>query len=431
MLLEDIFLRNIKAVVPQPDVARFLVAVSGGVDSMCLLYLFKKFNFDIEVAHINYHLRGQDSIDDEQLVAKFCSENQIPFHLYTVTERDQKPDGSIQVWARTLRYRFFRETMAARQLDYLCTAHHLNDQLETFLINLSRGSGIKGLAGIPNDGHHIIRPLLDFCKSEIYEYATQHQIPYREDISNQKNDYLRNFIRNEITPQLLQTNTQFLQNFNKSLHLLGEAQDFIQSQVAVLLEQLTLKQTETVRILNRAAFTETSEFLQYQILSAWGFRDRKEYAKFFNAETGKRFISDSHIIIVNRNELLITSKNALSAENDEIILEITAAQHIRLSDYITLPEPINLDWFFDVQALSLPLKLRRKREGDFFYPKGMKGKKKLSKFFKDEKLSILAKSKIWLLCDAEDRILGVIPFRQDGRWAYESNDKQNIRIFYK
>ncbi len=165
---------------------RFLLAVSGGADSMVLLHLFQQTGVNFQVAHVNYRLRGNDSDADEELVRNYCSAKNIRFHLYTVSDKDEKPEASIQLWARDLRYRFFRQIQQKENFNYLVTAHHLNDQLETFLINLSRGTGIRGLCGITEFSDDILRPLLHFSKEDIYRFAGENKIPFREDRSNAK-----------------------------------------------------------------------------------------------------------------------------------------------------------------------------------------------------------------------------------------------------
>ena len=198
---------------------KFLLAVSGGVDSMVLAYLFQALGLKFQVAHVNYHFRGEDSNDDQKLVEDFCAKNKMVFHLYDVLEKEKKEMKSLQSWAREIRYRFFKEVREKERLDYLVTAHHLNDQLETFIINLSKASGIKGLSGIPNNENAIIRPLLGFSKEEISAFAEQNNITFREDLSNQKNDYLRNRIRHQVVPQLIEVNQNFLKNFEKSIDI--------------------------------------------------------------------------------------------------------------------------------------------------------------------------------------------------------------------
>jgi len=182
---------------------KFLLAVSGGADSMVLSHLFRFFDssqngkgLEFQVAHVNYHFRGEDSNLDQKIVEDFCKKNDIKFHLKDVSEEEKTQMKSLQNWARELRYDFFFKILEQENLDYIVTAHHLNDELETFFINLSRGSGIKGLSGIPKNENSILRPLLKFTKAEIYAFAEENHIDFREDKSNEKNDYLRNKIRN-------------------------------------------------------------------------------------------------------------------------------------------------------------------------------------------------------------------------------------------
>ncbi|WP_308004042.1 tRNA lysidine(34) synthetase TilS, partial [uncultured Chryseobacterium sp.] len=206
MLNVDNFQNQLKNIVDSPENRSYLLAVSGGADSMVLAHCFNDLGIHFQIAHINYKLRGEDSDLDQKTVADFCERNHIKFHLYKVSEKDQKPEHSIQLWARKLRYEFFRNIQREENLEFLVTAHHLNDQLETFIINLSKAAGINGLSGIPANDNHILRPLLNFTKKEIYEFAEENNIEYREDLSNKKSDYLRNKIRNEIVPKLLETN---------------------------------------------------------------------------------------------------------------------------------------------------------------------------------------------------------------------------------
>ncbi|PZU13091.1 MAG: tRNA lysidine(34) synthetase TilS, partial [Chryseobacterium sp.] len=168
--------KELENLVNLPQNHTYLLAVSGGVDSMVLAHLFNQLRdsgFEFQVAHINYHLRGEDSNLDQKVVYEFCKSNHIKLHVYDVSEKDQKPQNSIQLWARELRYSFFKKIQQKENLEFLVTAHHLNDQLETFIINLSKAAGINGLSGIPSNENNILRPLLHFTKEEIYEYAKE------------------------------------------------------------------------------------------------------------------------------------------------------------------------------------------------------------------------------------------------------------------
>jgi len=424
------FQNAIEQLQSQSQQKTYLLAVSGGVDSMVLVELFRVCNLKFEVAHINYHLRNEDSNLDQKLVSDFCERYQIPFHLYEVSEVDKQPENSIQNWARELRYRFFREIQERENLDFIVTAHHLNDQLETFMINLSKASGIRGLSGIPKNENGIIRPLLDFSKDEIYDFAKENQIEFREDKSNQKTDYLRNKIRHNIVPELEKINSDFLTQFSKSINYINQAKYFINASVDEKIEILKTNSDENQIIINKDKFSKESELIRYEILKRFGFNDENEMQKVLTAQTGSSFFNSEFQLIINRNELIFEEKKEKRKKSkDEILLEIEDNETI-------IPQNIKNEiqkfgkcfWKIDKNKVQLPLKLKKKQEGDLFFPIGMIGKKKISKFFKDQKLSILAKQKIWLLCDADDLILGVLPFRQDGRFSSESSDSLIVKI---
>ncbi len=420
------FQNVLEQLLSQSQQKTYLLAVSGGVDSMVLADLFQVSRFNFHIAHINYHLRNEDSNLDQKLVSDFCEKHKIPFHLYEVSENDNQPENSIQNWARELRYRFFREIQDQENLEFLVTAHHLSDQLETFIINLSKASGIRGLSGIPKNENRIIRPLLDFSKDEIYDFAKENRIEFREDKSNQKTDYLRNKIRHNIVPELEKINPDFLTNFSKGISYINQAKDFINQSVEEKIEILKINSSENQVIIDKEKFSHESELIRYEILKRFGFIDENEMQKVLTAQTGSSFFNSEFQLIINRNELIFEKKKEKREKNkDEIFLEIKENQ-------IIIPENIkkeiqefgNCFWKIDQSKVQLPLKLRKKQEGDLFFPIGMIGKKKISKFFKDEKLSILAKQKIWLLCDADEQVLGVLPFRQDGRFSSDNSETE-------
>lgn len=425
------FQKLLEQMLHQPQQKTYLLAVSGGVDSMVLADLFQVSGFDFHIAHINYHLRNEDSNLDQKLVSDFCNRYKISFHLYEVSEEDKRPEHSVQNWARELRYRFFRETQQKQNLDFLVTAHHLNDQLETFIINLSKASGIRGLSGIPQNENGIIRPLLDFSKDEIYEFAKENQIEFREDISNQKTDYLRNKIRHNIVPELEKINPDFLTNFWKSIHYVNQAKDFINESVDEKIDILKINSDENQIIIDKERLFQESELIRYEIFKRFGFNDENEMQKVRTAQTGSLFFNSEFQLVINRNELIFSERFEVRSEKSEesIILEIVGSE-------IVIPKHIkneiktfgNCFWKIDRQKVQVPLKLRKKQEGDLFFPIGMIGKKKISKFFKDKKLSILAKQKIWLLCDEKDNILGVLPFRQDRRFVTDDDNNLVLQV---
>ena len=432
MLTKETFNHALRNLLQNPESSHFLLAVSGGADSMVLLQLFNSLELKFQVAHVNYHLRGKDSDADQQLVQDFCSENNIPIHVYEVSGTDQKPENSIQNWARNIRYDFFRKIQNSENLDYLVTAHHLNDQLETFLINLSKASGIHGLSGIPANENQILRPLLNFTKDEIYAFAEANNLEFREDVSNQKNDYLRNFIRNEIAPKLFETNENFLQNFAKSLNYLNQTKRFVEEKIQQSELEL-VSEKDHVLYLNKAKFAEQNDLTKFEILKKFGFQDEKEIAKIFNAEKGKTFNSADFQLLVDRENFVLieNSSNQNSTENSEEIIIAESLSSINNRDISLSKWIINENethWVYDVEKLIFPLKLRKKKRGDLILPIGMIGKKTVSKFFKDEKIPILAQQKIWLLCNGNDEVMGILPHRQDRRFSANQDTKSTIKI---
>ncbi len=421
----------------------YLLAVSGGADSMVMLHLMKKLGLDFHVAHVNYKLRGEDSDLDQKMAEDFCKKNAVPFHLRTISDHEKEPSGSVQLWARKLRYDFFRKIIEHEQLDFLMTAHHLNDQLETFFINLSRGSGIRGLSGIPENDNNILRPLLRFSKEEIYRYAEENQISFREDLSNRKNDYLRNKIRNKIVPLIQELKPNFLENFQTSLSLLSETRKFMESKLKEI-ETRLIGFSDEIILLDKFLFEEQSTFVQSEILRKYGFLCSYEIEKIMKAENGKIFYSDKYILRVDYNHLVISEKvkspkiesspeisflhkeNIL--ENEDFIFENGQFRlKMALSGFSELSKVKN-EWYFDLEKLKFPLKIRKTYPNDVIFPIGMIGKKKLSKFFRDEKIPILARQNIWLLCNDDDEVLGVIPFRQDRRYAADSTTNTVLKI---
>lgn len=412
MLSSFTFGASLKKLLPQAHQKTFLLAVSGGVDSMVLLDLCNQLQLRFEVGHVNYHLRNEDSNLDKALVESWCKKNKIKFHLYDVSGKDKQPENSIENWARDIRYRFFKEILIKNNLDFLVTAHHLNDQLETFMINLSKAAGLRGLKGIPEKTENIIRPLLDFSREEIEVYAKQNHIEYREDYTNAENIFVRNKIRNKITPLLNEVNKDFLQNFKTSISVIKESKDFIDSQIDLIFESL-IKENSEFLILNKSKLAAESNFVKYEILSRFGFNNKTEIEKIFDAENGKSFKSNSHYIKIGREELLIQSLEK-EIKSEEFELNVTKTEN---SIVVKMPETSKFsEWEFDANLINLPLQLRQVEAGDIFFPKDFNGKKKVTKFIKDEKLNVVERSAIRVLVDSNDQILGVFPLRQDRRF---------------
>ena len=302
------FLDNLEQLGEDISTKTFLLAVSGGADSMVLSSLFKISNLKFEIAHINYHFRGEDSNLDQKIVENFCTTNQIKFHLKDITEEEKSKMTSLQNWARKIRYDYFFRILEEENLDYIVTAHHLNDELETFFINLSRGSGIKGLSGIPKNENSILRPLLKFTKAEIYAFAEENHIDFREDKSNQKDDYLRNKIRNHLTPKLLEIFPQFLEHFGESLNYLSSVNEFYQNEIEKTFQEILVSEDEEGFTLNKEILLQKPKVLIIEIIRKLGFTGI-EIEKIMNAENGKFFRSSTYEIAIKRKEIVCHKRN--------------------------------------------------------------------------------------------------------------------------
>ena len=281
---------------------KFLLAVSGGADSAVLSHLFRVSGFEFQIAHVNYHFRGEDSNLDQKIVQDFCKKNNIKFHLKDISEEEKSQMKSLQNWAREVRYDFFFNLLEKENLDFIVTAHHLNDELETFIINLSRGSGIKGLSGIPKNENRILRPFLTFSKSEIYAFAEENNIDFREDKSNQKDDYLRNKIRNQIVPKMVEVFPNFLEQFSESLGYLDTVNQFFQEEIQKTFEEIFIDGNEYDFTLNKEILFQKHKTIIIEIIRKLGFTGI-EIEKIMSAENGKFFRSSTHEITIKRKEI--------------------------------------------------------------------------------------------------------------------------------
>jgi len=428
------FKNHISNTFPALKGKRILIACSGGLDSVVLSRLFKELNYDISLAHCNFSLRGKESDEDENFVILLADKLSIPIFnkKFNTKAYKIKHKLSIQVAARQLRYQWFAEVCAEHSFDYLATAHHLDDDLETFLINLSRGTGLKGLIGIPLINDKIIRPFLNFPRADILQYAKENNCPWREDSSNQTSDYLRNKLRIEVIPRLKEVDHNLLNGFHQTQKYLNDSMALVNDYMT-LIKNLVVSETEDgfeIDVLKLQDLPNTNALL-YELLAPFGFTAWDDLSDLLTAQSGKQIFSESHRILKNRKSLLLVENNFVRNK---------ATYTIKESD-TGIDTPINLKIervdkilgytpsivYLDVQKLSFPLQLRKWREGDSFYPFGMKGKKKLSKFFKDEKLSLIAKEKTWVLSSG-NQIVWIVGMRSDHRFKVENQTKKILKI---
>ncbi|MCJ7467691.1 MAG: tRNA lysidine(34) synthetase TilS [Maribacter sp.] len=429
------FKQHIENQFPRLLTHRFILACSGGLDSVVLAHLCQNCGLDFALAHCNFRLRGAESDGDEEFVKELA--NKFNCHFF-VTHFDtigyiNKNKVSVQVAARELRYHWFAEIMQKNNIGILVTAHHADDNLETFLINFSRGTGIDGLTGIPSQTDAICRPLLNFSRSMLLDYATNEGIIWREESTNSETKYLRNKIRHDIVPLLKQLHPTFMDNFTATQHNLKETALLAEQHIELLKQTLFEEVEDSIRIkvASLEVLTPIRPYL-YALFKSFGFTEWDNVEHLLSAMSGKEVLSGTHRLVKDREYLLLTRIHDVS--NQTYLIEEKTTQintPIKLSI-----EPVtalgNLDknvLYVDKETLKYPLTLRKWKNGDYFYPLGMKGKKKLSKFLKDEKVAVIFKEKQWLLCSGND-IIWVIGRRGDERFKITKTTENIIKFNY-
>ena len=401
---------------------RYLLAVSGGADSTVTASLFHEAGLSFAMAHCNFHLRGTDSDRDMRFVQQLANRWQVPLYLQEFdTLALQKNSGkSVEMIARELRYAWFSEI--ADDFDFIVTAHQSTDAAETMLLNLSRGTGLKGLCGIPSINGKIIRPMLCFTAQEIRQYAENHNIEYVEDVTNRDETIARNRIRHEVIPQMETLNPQFLSTAAASRRILQRQYAYFQKHIAADIQKMAAEQNGQYRI-NRSKLAQCDDqkLVLYEILNEFGFptvvSEKLSENAFF--QPGKQFFSDTHILLIDRDFLIIQPK----ANSEKTFINIFSLED--LNPYFDIEEfEYQEDMIFEnnpdilylpKDKLTFPLQIRSWHPGDYFYPLGAKGRQKLSDFFTDHKIDRFTKSQIRLLC-AEDQIIWIIGWRSDERF---------------
>ena len=415
---------------------KLLLAVSGGIDSMVLMRLCIEMKMDISVAHCNFSLRGDESDADEYFVKSQTDKLQIPIFIkkFDTKKIAEKEKSSIQVVARNLRYEWFNTLLINNDYDYILTAHHLDDSLETFLINFTRGSGLNGLTGIPQQNVSIVRPLLPFSRTEIEIFANENKVEWREDSSNASGKYLRNKLRHDVIPMLKELNPSLLHSFENTISNLQQAQSLVDDASRIVYRKVVtdtnfqkrINLTELIQLPNYNAYL-------YQWLEPLGFSDWESINDLATAQSGKQIHSQNHTLLKDRNFLIVFPKQ--ESEKTTLFLiekeqnEIKFPLKITFCNVDDISNQATNTIFVDEDKLQFPLVIRKWQEGDWFYPHGLNGKKKLSKFFKDEKYSLLDKSEAWLLC-SNNQIVWIIGDRQDDRFKVTETTTKILKIKY-
>lgn len=408
-----------------------LITVSGGRDSIVLCELFYKAKLPFSIAHCNFQLRGKEANDDEDFVKKLALKYNVEFFTkrFKTKEFAEKNKLSIQQAARVLRYEWFEEVRQKNNCNFIATAHHKDDELETFFINLVRGTGIAGLHGILPKRGKIIRPLLFADRNEIDEFVKKNKLQFREDSSNISDKYLRNKIRHKILPLFEEINPVFRRTLSEEITRLSEVEKVYNYFISANEKEVLKNNSISISVLKKSPFAST---LLYEILKKYQFNSSvaNEVFSSLDSESGRQFLSSTHRLVKDRDRLIIAkrtttgSNTVLSVSQNEKMLN--SPLKIELLKVKNSPDfKISTDSnivCLDFEKLTFPLIIRKWRNGDFFYPLGMRKKKKLSNFFTDIKLSIPEKENIWLLC-SDDKIVYIVGKRIDERFKIGKQTK--------
>ncbi len=420
---------------------KLLLAVSGGVDSVVLCELCSQSGYDFVIAHCNFQLRGKESNEDEIFVQSLARKYNVDIKSTRFDTEDyaEKNKLNIQIAARELRYNFFNKILTEdNSLKHIVTAHHANDNAETVLMNFLKGTGINGLQGIlPKDsgiGGKVVRPLLFSKKDILIAFANEKQLQWREDQSNETNKYTRNFFRNELIPSIEKVMPQLEDNLLENIQRFKEVNLLYEIAVETILKKLVEKKGKELHIpVLKLLKTPALSTVLYELLKSYSFSSQQipEVIKLLQAESGKYISSSTHRLIKNRQWVILSP--VLDRFSNHFIIEQNEKE-IHFDDMkisIQQSEPpfnINKDQYcaqIDASTVSFPLILRKWKQGDYFYPLGMDKKKKLSRFFIDNKLSLLDKENCWVL-ESDKKIIWVVGQRMDNRCKINPSTKLAI-----
>lgn len=415
---------------------KLLVAISGGVDSVVLTHLLHSLKFDIFLAHCNFQLRADESNLDEKFVLTLGKKLGLQtFTKQFDTEKHaQKHKLSTQLSARKLRYDWFQELMENHQFDYVLTAHHLNDTLETFLINLTRGTGLEGLTGIPPQNGNIIRSLLIFSRDNIIAYAKANNIEWREDSSNSETKYIRNKIRHKIVPKLKEINPSLLSSFEKTSEYLQQSQQIVNDRIAEVSKKIISYDGEVVKFnIEKIKQLSNPKAYLFQFFKKYNFTEWKDVNNLLTAQSGKKIVSKNYILLKDRNFLLLSATNNIRDISNCFLIKkntstIKTPIHLIIKKTTEIGNYCKNSIFINKNLVIFPLILRKWSKGDYFFPTGMTGKKKVSKYFKDEKYSLIDKQNTWLLCSNNNEVIWIVGKRQDRRFIATKETKNIIKI---
>lgn len=423
------------------DNSTILLTVSGGIDSMCMCDLFLRSGYHVAMAHCNFQLRGDDAEKDELFVRSYAQAKNIPLHVIRFETSTYAANNgiSIQMAARDLRYKWFEELCVIHGYDKIATAHHLDDQAETFFINLIRGTGIAGLHGILPVSGKLIRPLLFATRKDIENYFSEHNLVNREDLSNNSDKYLRNRLRHKVLPLIEEIEPEFVNKLANTTDIIRKGEQIIQAAIEQAKIKLISRSEAFIAIdKNELMCLNPADYYLFEILKDYGYNYSQvnDIIEAISGTSGKQFFSADYQLTIGRKSLLVYS----------IRNKADAIEYIFGEDFEQIDDPfclhmqreqIDIETFqipsdrniacLDGQLLTFPLVLRRWKQGDYFYPLGMENKKLISDYFIDEKFEITEKAEAWLLLSGDD-VIWITGHRIDNRYRVTKTTQEIVRF---
>jgi tRNA(Ile)-lysidine synthase len=431
----DSFVSNLRTLSPAGS--KYLVAVSGGIDSMVLAELMVGTQQVFGVAHVNFQLRGSDSDADEDFVKSWAARRNIPFFTTRAeTNNYATSQGlSIQMAARKIRYAWFENIRLTNEYDFVVTAHHINDSIETVLLNWARGSSLEAWMGIPASRGKIIRPLLFATRTEIEDFAKNRSLEWREDASNQTDDYQRNLIRHQVIPQLKKINPELEKSWVKQASFLARDFEVMETALANWQRTFVTFEADKKRISKKGLNEAGASSLLFRTIHPYGFnRDQSEgILTASTGQSGKFFLSDSHRLVIDREELIVFPK----VEAPESLIIDHAGWFNRGGQQLTIEKRafqaiVNSPFSIQVDSdlISFPWVWRAWKPGDYFVPLGMSGRKKLSDFLIDLKLPLGDKEKVTVI-EQNGLIIWVVGYRLDDRFKVRPHTREEFLLTLK
>lgn len=419
-----------------------LVAISGGADSVALLHVLVRSGYDCVAAHCNFHLRGSESDSDEAFVRKFCEALSVPLHVaqFDTKEFAQQKHVSIEMAARDLRYDWFFSLLDELNIPVVAVAHHADDAAETFFLNLTRGTGVRGLAGMKTLQGRVVRPLLSVSRHEIELYCKANGLVYVTDCTNNSDDYARNRIRHHVIPELKKLNPSFLTTMGNNMNHVAQILAIFEEQVAMFRKRY-VSETQSGLFVDIAGFEnlQNPEPFIYEVLQPYGLSPKMIHSvarSVAEANWGRVFFSSSHRIVVDRSGIIVQSKGTISDSEERVLvasLPVNLPQPISASLKIFdksegfAPSRDPMIMHLDADKVTLPLVFRHWQKGDTFRPLGLRGQKKLSDFFTDAKMSQIEKESAWIV-ESNGVIVCVLGRRMDDRFKLTPSSSRIMEI---